>query len=365
MIVFKNYFKIIKQHKFSILIYSIVFVLIMMFFSTGGTENTGYESTNVDIYLENNSKSIIAKGLEEYLRANADVKEIDPKHIEDELFYTIIQAIVIIPEDFETNKEVEYKSAPKSMYGELIKRQINDFLNKVNLYEEAGYEMEDAIENAKEDLETKVDVQLISSNSEEGSGAQYYFNFLHYVLMAQILLVVNMVATIYNKETIAKRNEVSPISKTSQNLQLTLGHTIVGILFWLIYIVVFLVFWPESSQTKSLYLLSINALALTFSIVALSYLLSKLILDENTLSAITNVVSLGTSFLSGAFVPQELLSDITIAISKLFPSYYYIKNNHLIVANPTLETMLPNMLIIIGFGIFFIILSIFIRPVRK
>ena len=78
-----------------------------------------------------------------------------------------------------------------------------------------------------------------------------------------------------------------------------------------------------------------------------------------------NIITLGASFLAGAFVPQELLSETTLNISKILPSYYYVSNNNMIVSNPTLQIMLPNALVMLVFSAVFVILSIVIKPKKK
>ena len=41
------------------------------------------------------------------------------------------------------------------------------------------------------------------------------------------------------------------------------------------------------------------------------------------------MVSLGTAFVSGVFVPQELLGEKVLAMAKFFPMYYYVRINNM------------------------------------
>ncbi len=45
------------------------------------------------------------------------------------------------------------------------------------------------------------------------------------------------------------------------------------------------------------------------------------------------MVSLGTAFISGVFVPQELLGEKVLAMAKFFPVYYYVKINNMRVVS--------------------------------
>lgn len=183
--------------------------------------------------------------------------------------------------------------------------------------------------------------------------------------MAQIILVVSVVMVAYNKEVISKRNKISPVPSSSQSLQLTLGHIVIGIIFWATYMFVFVIKWPDASNLNSSKLMMVNSFVFTITIVTMAVLISKLVKSENSLSAVMNIVALGSSFLSGAFVSQELLSKTTLDISKILPSYYYIKNNNMIVQNPSFETMFPNLIILIAFAIGFSFISIFLDRYKK
>ena len=48
------------------------------------------------------------------------------------------------------------------------------------------------------------------------------------------------------------------------------------------------------------------------------------------LSGLLNVIGLGTCFLGGVFVPQEILPDEVLKVAHYIPTYWYIKMNDLI-----------------------------------
>ena len=63
---------------------------------------------------------------------------------------------------------------------------------------------------------------------------------------------------------------------------------------------------------------------------SISYLIGNLIKSPNAASAVCNVVALGLSFISGAFVPQEQLGGSVLKIASLAPTYWFIKANNAI-----------------------------------
>ena len=74
------------------------------------------------------------------------------------------------------------------------------------------------------------------------------------------------------------------------------------------------------------------------------------------MSAASNVVSLGTCFISGVFVPQDFLGKSVLTLASFTPNYWYVKSNDSIASlvNFNMENLAPiflNMLIVIGFAV--------------
>jgi len=92
-------------------------------------------------------------------------------------------------------------------------------------------------------------------------------------------------------------------------------------------------------------------------------LIGNTIKSKNAISAVSNVVSLGTCFISGVFVPQELLGETVLKIASFTPTYWYVKSNNTIANIPNMQMIntLPifiNILIIIGFTLTFLAISL-------
>ena len=89
---------------------------------------------------------------------------------------------------------------------------------------------------------------------------------------------------------------------------------------------------------------------------------TSLIKNDSAIQGITNILALGSSFLCGAFVPQEYLGATALKIGKVLPSYYYIKNNNLLEENPSFETIKANLLVLLAYALGFIIIFIISKP---
>nr|WP_276938971.1 ABC transporter permease [Helcococcus sueciensis] len=372
MNIFKNYFKIVKKHKFSILLYTIIFLSISIFFINSNSSNTdtNYSEVKNKVYVEDKSNSQISKALVDYIgKKEKIVSDLDKENLDDELFYRSIDAIVTIPEDFENTREIIYKSSPKSMYSFLVKQRVNEFIDKVYKYNDNGYELEDSIKYANSDLDKTIKVQKIN-NMKQASGdesnSRFYFNFMSYPLLSQILLVVTLVMSSYYKETVNKRQRVSAVSEKKTNLILTLGHLVFGIIFWLLYIIICIVLVKDFEFNQVFLLAEFNSFIFMVTSVTLSMLIGKLFQDSNSLSVVINILVLGSSFLSGVFVPMEFLGEATLKIARIFPNYYYVLNNSLIDQGKNISELMPNILIMLGFSFIFIILTNVVKkPITK
>lgn len=76
MRVFKNYFKIAMAHKFAIILYTLIFLAILSF-STKSDKNDFYTNVRPNIYLRDEAKTGLSKGLYNYLDKKAVIKEMD------------------------------------------------------------------------------------------------------------------------------------------------------------------------------------------------------------------------------------------------------------------------------------------------
>ncbi len=372
MNIFKNYFKIVKKHKFSILLYTIIFLSISIFFLNSDTSNTdtNYSEVKNKVYVEDKSNSQISKALVDYIGKKEKIEsDLDIENLDDELFYRAIDAIVVIREDFENTKEIIYKSSPKSMYSFLVKQRVNEFIDKVYKYNDNGYELEDSIKYANSDLDKTIKVQKINDikqASGDESNLRFYFNFMSYPLLSQILLVVTLVMSSYYKETVNKRQRVSAVSEKKTNLILTLGHLVFGIMFWLLYIIICIVLVKDFEFNQVFLLAAFNSFIFMVTSVTLSMLIGKLFQDSNLLSVVINILVLSSSFLSGVFVPMEFLGESTLKIARIFPNYYYVLNNSLIDQGKNISELMPNILIMLGFSFAFIILTNVVKkPITK
>ena len=365
MIVFRNYFKIVRGHLKAIILYAFIFVLLVVFSSKSSNDTSNYVKARADIYIEDLDNSDLSKAFVDHLGRENNILDLEGKNIDDNLFYQIITVYIKIPKDFRDTRQVEIKTSPLDSYSIYVKDSINLFLDQIESYEKSGYDTSTSIKNTEEDFNKKVKVSLENnSRSSLGENVLNYFNFLSYAFLNQIILVVSLISLTYKEKSIANRNSVAPISKLRENLEILLGNLVFAIISWAIYIILFIVLNGMKAIDESFKLLLINSLVFVLVTVSLAVFISNLVSKGGVVTAVMNVFSLGSSFLAGVFVPQSLLSQKALTIGKLFPSFYYVANNELIVYNFDKDIYFKNILILIGFGVMIAILNLVIDRIR-
>ncbi len=367
MTVFKYYFKIVNKHKISLGLYFIIFVVITASFGLNAkNQNREFESYKPPVYFKNESSSLIADKLEAVLKDHTVFSEkTTDESADDELFYQMIAAIITIPENFEDTEKVEIKLTPGSKNAFLVSQLIENFMTKVKAYEKSGFDKLKALNMAEADMKKEVNIEYHKGTEQPNFAAQSFFNMLNYTIMAQVILVVTMLMASFKKKEIDNRNRTSPISNARFSYELNLGHLTISSFLWLSYIAVFVIIWPESVALRSSHMMFLNSFIFTMVIVSLALLLTNILRSENAIQGVMNVLALGSSFISGAFVPQEFLSSVVLNISKFFPSYYYVRNNNLIAGDIGNAEILYNSLIMLAFMLGFLSVSIMLKSRKK
>lgn len=368
MIVFNNYFKVLKKYSSMIITYTIIFVAFAVFATNANSTNTtdSFSSTKTNVAIINrDQETVLIKSFENYLGDNAKIKELkdDEESLRDALFYREVDYILIIPknftEDFMTSKnpKIDTMNIPDSYGMKYTEMLLNKFLNIANVYVASGMDQTEIAENIKIDLKESANI-VLSENADMDTPVtiNYFFNFFNYTFLMICVYVVGMVINSYKNTNIKRRNLVSSFSYKKVNTQLFLGSFCLTLAVWLIYIIISLILYPDSMLTNYGLLLIINSFVFSITVLAIGFFIGNVVKSREATDGIANVLSLGSSFICGAFVPQEFLGTTVLSIAKFLPSYWFIKNNNDIVALTSynfssLQPILINMLIVVTFGI--------------
>ncbi|HEY8365248.1 MAG TPA: ABC transporter permease [Haloplasmataceae bacterium] len=385
MPVYKAYFKIIKHYLPQLLIYIVVFTALSIAFAQSSSSNTDitFSETKVKVaFINYDNDSPITEGLKNYLNKTVNLIDLpdNKKTLQDALFFREVEYIIKIPQGFteslynEELVQIEKSTVPDSTSEIYMDILINKYLNTAKLYikyiDDMSYE--ELINNIENDLDKKTEVIINEAVTEinKSDNRIFFFNYLAYALLVTLILGVSCVLLVYNKTDIKRRNLCAPISNRSMNFQLILGHLSYALLTWFVLILTSFIFYGSSMFTLKGLLFVLNSLLFTLVSLSISYLVGNVTNNQNVVSAATNIIALGSSFISGVMVPQAYLSDTVLKIASFTPTYWYVKSNNIIInlVNYNMDNLKPiliNMLIIIGFTIAYITISLVVVKQKR
>lgn len=370
---FKLYLKMFKKTAFVIAINMTIFLFIAYMFSGPAQEPTNnFNETIVSVSFVNNDEgSVLVDGLKDYLTKYVKYKEVDEKNIADALYFREIYMALMVPanftEGFIKGEEVNIiqEAIPGNVANESINRAINKYLTLVSTYnKEVGSELEDIVSEVNKVLAVEVAAKTTVAHNNVIISAGYFYNYLSYLLFAVLISIVGYINIKIRRFDVKRRITISPYSQTKFNLEIVFGNLLFTLLFTALVIGMSYLMYPEGMRTINGLFFVLNAGCMAFTVLSISYFISLLVNSEQVLSAVGNVVSLGTSFICGAFVPQWLLSDGILKIAHLFPTYYYVYNNNRIVEMSdfswhNIQGLVLFMVIQLLFGVLFIALAIY------
>ena len=368
MIVFKNYFKIVKRHLGTIIMFAAIAIGISVA-NTTYTSAESFETIEPKLAIINNDTSNLSENFVEYMKKHSQIVEINDnkKEMQDALYTNKVDTILIIPENFgeeliDGNKpmvKIKKSAQNVSEYTEIL---INRYLKIAEVYSKAGMDEGEVISHLNDDIEKEVNVNLADEKKSEIYKLAIFYSFENYAFLSIFIFIIGTIMCIFNEETITKRNNISKLNTKSFSNQLFLGHLTLTLSIWAIFVLISILLYKELMFTINGILLIINSLCFAITATSLAYLIGKFIKNQNVISGIQNVVALGLSFISGCFVTIDLLDPSIISFSKLFPSYWFIQGNYEItkLSHFNLEILKPilqNYIIILAFGILYFMIS--------
>lgn len=348
MPVFKLFFEIIKKN-FKVIMIGIIISLVMsifMAFSLRG--NDDFNKENIKVTIIDKDHGEMSKALKIFMEQQVKVVKINPKEIDDALYFLQIEQAITIPKGF--TKELSEKKLPKlvtqnrpdsssEMY---LNHLINRYLSTFQFYQQLFPDKNttEIAKMTKENLNQKVVVEKndkLYKRMIHLAITGIVFSILAYGMFTAIFQAIGLVSLKLNDEAIKQRNQCSPVSekKRSRSFYLAAGLFSFGVFVFSIAINYFI---SGKVWDQTFWLFVLNGFVFFLSVVSFSVFVSKLIRSTEALSGIGNVVILGSCFIGGVFVPQFILPDIVNQVASVTPTYWLVKNNTLLSSQLTLHS---------------------------
>ncbi len=371
MTVFNAFWKVINKYKGTIILFTVMLVTFGGINTTSNNSTVDFTNSKPDIIIVNNSgNNALTKNLISYLKKNTNVKNI--KNTEearnDALFYREVNYIVYIPKDYQ--KDVLSGKTPVidiktvgDYTSSLAEMLLTRYLKIQSIYAKNISTEQELITVINKNLSKTSEVTITSKvDTTKTSRVSRYFNFASYSAMFIIIFVICMVLSSFHAKAIKKRTIISSMNYKTHNKYLLRASFVYSIIVWLLFMLLGTILFSNTILSLRGLVYAINLLIFIFTSLTLALLLSTLIDNKDAINGIVNVISLGSAFLCGAFIPTEWLPETVIKISRIFPTYWYVNSNDLLtnlqsINMTSLKPILINMLVVIIFSVAFIILN--------
>lgn len=348
MTVFKGFLTITKRNLNMMFVYIAIFLTISIFVQKMlDVDPSGFTAKRLNIAVIDRDESLLSKGLKNHLRHFHNIKDLpdDAATLQDKLFYRDIYYAVIIPENFEQNclknaEKLPVIKVPGSTSGYYVDQQIHTFLNQIRTLTAGGFSVTEALEHTEETVSFRPNVTLIDQTGHNGNPAKhaYMFQYMPYIILSILCYVLSYIMLSFGNKDVKNRILCSCTSTRSMNLQLILGHMIIGLAIFLICVSLPAILYPKDFFTDpNLPYYLINSFLMMLVALSIAFLISSFPLREDIINGIVNVISLGMSFICGVFVSMDILGKGVKTLARFLPVYWYETVNNLLARNHSLS----------------------------
>lgn len=375
MTIFKTYWKIVKKNIGIIILYTVMLLVFGTMNLKANKNSFEFISSKPDIIIVNNSSGIITDNLISYLKTNANVKNITNENdIDDAVFFRDANYVIYIPKEFENKiengKEFNIDIKTNNSYdsyiaSELLNKYLDVFSKYMNLYNDKIL----AIQKLDNTLNKKASV-VIESKTNLNSKTSLFYNFSSYSIMAIVIYIICLVLSSFNDEKISKRTNVSGMSYKTFNNYLYISSFTFTFIIFIVYLILSFLILKSSILNINGILYSLNMFIFFIVSFTMAILISNLVKSKGAISGVVNVISLGSAFLCGAFIPVKYMPSFALKIAHIFPTFYFIDNNEYIASiqnfdKASYKFVLKNFIIMIVFIIFFLILNTLVTRFKR
>lgn len=375
MTIFKTYWKIVKKNIGIIILYTVMLLVFGTMNLKANKNSFEFISSKPDIIIVNNSSGIITDNLISYLKTNANVKNITNENdIDDAVFFRDANYVIYIPKEFENKiengKEFNIDIKTNNSYdsyiaSELLNRYLDVFSKYMNLYNDKIL----AIQKLDNTLNKKADV-VIENKTSLNSKTSLFYNFSSYSIMAIVIYIICLVLSSFNDEKISKRTNVSGMNYKTFNNYLYISSFTFTFIIFIVYLILSFLILKSSILNINGILYGLNMFIFFIVSFTMAILISNLVKSKGAISGVVNVISLGSAFLCGAFIPVKYMPSFALKIAHIFPTFYFIDNNEYIASlqnfdKASYDFVLKNFIIMIVFIIFFLILNTLVTRFKR
>lgn len=346
MQVFKLCLKIIRKNLPLMIMYVVIFLAVSMMIANASSQMDDEISvftkakTNMAFILEEDTP--LTRGLKEELSKVATFVELDRSEdsVKDALFFRKIYYVLRIPEgftaDFMSGGDLKLQTTivPGTIPAVYLDMAVNNYLNTSRLYVDSLQyaDAKDIAAAVSRDLSVTAEasISVPEGSASESNFTVFFFNYLAYSLLSVLILGISSVMIVLKDKDIQKRNLSSPLRRDSMTTQMFAAMAIFTAATWMIMVAACFVMNLKNNMNVNFLLFMLNSFVFALTSTGVSFLIANLISGRNAISAVNNIVTMGSCFLGGVFVPQAFLGPTVLQFARLLPTYWYVKANTVI-----------------------------------
>lgn len=379
MIVFSTFWRIIKKYKGTILLYTVMLIMFGGINLTSNSTNDMFTPTKPNIFIVNKDSNMgLTKNLINYLKKNTNVVSLedDEEKINDALFYRDISYVIYIPKNYskdvldKKDVTIDIKSS-KDYTSSLTEMMLDKYLNVQSNLVNITNNQDELVNMINNTLDVNSEV-VVSSKLDNSylNRVSRYFNFGSYSLLAVIIFIVTLVINSFKENTINKRIIVSSFNYKKHNSLLMLSSFVYSLIVWVLFSLLSVILLGKDMISLRGILYFVNTFMFVMPTLSFGILISTLVNNKDSIGGIVNVVSLGSAFLCGAFIPTEYLPKIVLSIAHVFPAYYFIDSNNLLSSMEIINfsNLIPvfiNYFVLIIFMLIFIVVNNYVLKKKR
>lgn len=312
MSLFKSYFKILKENRKSLFIYIGIFMLFLFIAKIEDSNNKDILSIEKDISILDNLNNEQSKRLIKYLEktTNVDlVDNFDENKIKDQIFFDKIAFFLIIDKD-----KLRYYAKENNASSFIIKEKIESYLNGLDNYKDF-LSLDKIEEIIYDDIEYSYANQKGKEVKEISLSSMY--KVIAYSFMALIFNAVYLGLKNFIDKNMMDRIVVSGLREKDFFIKIFAASLFFILILWIGINITIGAFF-KVLFTKNWMLYALNQFIFIFPIIALGEIISLLVRNDQAVNAAFQLFALGTSFTSGAFIPQEMISSKILKFASFF-----------------------------------------------
>lgn len=379
MIVFNTFWRIVKKYKGTILLYTVMLIMFGGINLTSNSTNDMFTPTKPNIFIVNKDSNMgLTKNLINYLKKNTNVVSLedDEEKINDALFYRDISYVIYIPKNYskdvldKKDVTIDIKSS-KDYTSSLTEMMLDKYLNVQSNLVNITNNQDELVNMINNTLDVNSEV-VVSSKLDNSylNRVSRYFNFGSYSLLAVIIFIVTLVINSFKENTINKRIIVSSFNYKKHNSLLMLSSFVYSLIVWVLFYLLSVILLGKDMISLRGILYFVNTFMFVMPTLSFGILISTLVNNKDSIGGIVNVVSLGSAFLCGAFIPTEYLPKIVLSIAHVFPAYYFIDSNNLLSSMEIINfnNLIPvfiNYFVLIIFMLIFIVVNNYVLKKKR